>query len=65
MDLMHYVGPRAIWFRTRACGQFKLVLKVCGQLIFYIGPMGKLFVTYSLWQFICYVDRTTNLLLRR
>jgi hypothetical protein len=45
MDLMHYVVSKAIWFRTRACCQFKLVLKVCGQLIFYIGPMAKLFVT--------------------
>jgi hypothetical protein len=45
MDLMHYVGPRAIRFRTRACAQFKLVLKVCGQLIFYTGPLAGLFVT--------------------
>jgi hypothetical protein len=47
MDLMHYVGPKAIWFRTRACGQFKLVLKVCGQLIVYIAPMTKLLLTAS------------------
>ena len=45
MDLMRYVGLRDIWFRTRACGQFKLVLKVCVQSIFYIGPIAKLFVT--------------------
>ena len=68
MDLMHYVGPRAIWFRTSACDRFKLVLKVCGQLIFswdlwlnylLLRACGNLFVTW-IAHLICYLgDRAS------